>query len=330
MNRRTFLTASAALALAPSAFAEDIALHVNDAAAYSRARRGVSLLVMQRGRILFEDYPSPGAPDRGWELASGTKSFTGVMAAAAVKDRLLDLNEPAAETLPEWRSDPLKRRITIHQLLSLESGLQAGAIGRPPTYAAAIETPTEYEPGAKFEYGPAPFQIFGEIMRRKTNADPLHYLTRCIFEPLRIAPTDWRRGADGMPFMPQGAHFRARDWATFGEWVRRGDGDLVDRAALAQCFVPSHANPGYGMSWWLLRPGLIPPGRMAGVEVDAAMSERYGVIRMAAGAGDQRLYIVPDLDLVVARQANQILRGMFAPGQAHWSDADFLRILIGA
>jgi CubicO group peptidase (beta-lactamase class C family) len=132
-----------------------------------------------------------------------------------------------------------------------------------------------------------------------------------------------------MPFMPQGAQFTAHDWATFGEWVRTGGGDLVDREALAQCFVPRHANPGYGMSWWLLRPGLIPPARMAGVEVDAAMSERYGVIRMAAGAGDQRLYIVPDLALVVARQANRILRGMFARGAARWSDAEFLRTLLG-
>jgi CubicO group peptidase (beta-lactamase class C family) len=330
MNRRTFLAAGAALVLTPRARAEDIALHVNDAADYSRPRRGVSLLVMHRGRVIFEDYPNGGAPDRGWELASGTKSFTGVMAAAAVKDRLLDLDEPAAETLPEWRGDAVKRRITIHQLLSLESGLRAGAIGRPPTYADAIATPPEYEPGTKFEYGPAPFQIFGEIMRRKTAADPLRYLTQRILDPLRIAPTDWRRGADGMPFMPQGAAFTARDWAVFGEWVRTGGGDIVDRAALAQCFAPSHANPGYGMSWWLLRPGLIPPGRMAGVEVDSALSERYGVIRMAAGAGDQRLYIVPDLALVVARQADHIMMGMFARGQRRWSDAEFLRTLLGS
>ena len=329
MMRRSFLAAAAAFALAPSAFGKDIAFNLEAAASYSRARRGVSLLVMHRGRIVFEDYPGPGAPDRGWELASGTKSFTGVMAAAAVKDRLLELDEAAAETLPEWRADPLKRRITIHQLLSLESGLEPGAIGRPPSYAAAVQTRAQNEPGAVFAYAPAPFQIFGEIMRRKLNADPLAYLTRRVFDPLRIAPTDWRRGADGLPFMPQGAQFTARDWAHFGEWVRTGGGDLVDRAALAQCFVPSHANPGYGMSWWLLRPGLIPPGPMAGVAVDAAMSERYGVIRMAAGAGDQRLYIAPDLELVVARQANQILRAMFARGAGRWSDAEFLRTLLG-
>lgn len=326
MDRRTFLIASTAACIAMPALAQSTHLDFDAAAAYAAPRRGVSLLIAQRGRILFEVYPNGGGADRGWELASGTKSFTGVMAAAAVKDGLLALDEPASETLSEWRGDPMKRRITIHQLLSLESGLRAGAIGRPPTYADAIETPAQDEPGAHFAYGPAPFQIFGEIMRRKTNGDPLAYLTRRIFDPLRIAPTHWRRGADGMPFMPQGAHLTARAWAVFGEWVRTGGGDLVDRGALAQCFTPSHANPGYGMSWWLLRQGLIPPGRMAGgVEVDAAMSERYGMIRMAAGAGDQRLYIVPALDLVIARQATFV--GLLR--SPRWSDADFLHALLG-
>jgi CubicO group peptidase (beta-lactamase class C family) len=324
MHRRTFLVAAAAAAVAAPAFAQDVHVSANAAAEYSRPRRGQSLLIMHQGRILFEDYPNRGGADRGWELASGTKSFTGIMAAAAVQDGLLHLDEHAADTLPEWRSDPLKRRIIIHQLLSLESGLRAGNVGRAPPYAEAVASPALYEPGTRFEYGPAPFQIFGEIMRRKTNGDPLTYLTRRILDPLHIAPTQWRRGADNMPLMPQGASFTARDWATFGEFVRVGGRGLVDRDALAQCFTPSDANPGYGMSWWLLRPGLIPPGRMSGVEVDATMSERFGVIRMAAGAGDQRLYIIPALDLVVARQAS-FLGMRFTP---RWSDAEFLRALL--
>jgi len=325
MNRRAFLLGAAATTIAAPALALGQILNAQAAAAYSRPRRGQSLIIMQRGEILFEDYPNRGGASQGWELASGTKSFTGVIAAAAVQDGLLHLDERAADTLPEWRRDERKRRITIHQLLSLESGLQVGVIGRAPTYSEAIAVPSQYEPGTKFEYGPAPFQVFGEIVRRKTNGDPLDYLSRRILDPLSIAPTQWRRGGDGMPLMPQGASLSARDWAKFGEFVRGGGGALVDHAALAQCFAPSDANPGYGMSWWLLRQGLIPPGPMAGVEIDAAMSERYGVISMAAGAGDQRLYIIPGLELVVVRQAS-FLGMRFTP---RWSDAEFLHTLLG-
>ncbi|MES1200753.1 MAG: serine hydrolase [Pseudomonadota bacterium] len=330
MNRRSLLIGAGALAFSSAAFAQDVSFDFQAAAAYSRPRRGVSLLVMQRGRVLFEDYPEPGGPDRAWELASGTKSFTGVIAAAAVQDGILELDELAADTLTEWRNDPLKRRITIHNLLSLNSGLQAGGIGRPPTYAAAIQTPSVAPPGERFAYSPAPFQAFGEIMRRKLtrDADPLAYLQRRVLTPIGIAPAEWRRGSDGMPFLPQGAHLTARDWATFGQFVEEGGRGLVDQRALAQCFTPSPTNPGYGMSWWLLRHGLIPPAPGAGVnEADFAGLEALGPVSMAAGAGDQRLYLIPSHGIVIVRQANEILRSMMMRRGEQWSDGAFLRAL---
>jgi CubicO group peptidase (beta-lactamase class C family) len=328
MNRRAFLAASAATALIPrSARAQSQALR--EAAAYSAERRGVSLFVLQRGQLVFQDYPNEGGAARGWELASGTKSFSGVVAAAAVQDGLLTLDERAADTLREWRGDERKRRITIRHLLSLTSGIEGGRLGRPPSYVEAVAAPATAEPGARFSYGPLPFQVFGEIMRRKTGADPLAYLARRIFAPLDIHPTGWRRGADGNPHLPSGAQLTARDWAIFGAFVLRGGDGRVDEEALRACFAPSRANPGYGLTWWLLRDGLVPPGRASGLDLDPSLSEQFGVIRMAAGAGDQRLYLVPDLDLVIARQASGILRS-FRPraGDARWSDAEFLRTIL--
>jgi len=245
-----------------------------------------------------------------------------------VQDDLLSWDEPAADTLTEWWGDE-RRRITIRHLLSLTSGVTGGPIGRPPTYAAAIAQRAEAAPGERFAYGPTPFQIFGEIIRRKTNGDPLDYLTRRILAPLNIEPTAWRRGADGMPHMPSGAGLTARDWARFGWFVLQQGEGRVDRDALAQCFVGSRANPGYGLSFWLLRDGLVPPGRNAGIDIDTAMSERFGGISMAAGAGDQRLYLVPALDIVIARQASGILQALMRRNRgAEWSDADFLRLAL--
>lgn len=326
MLRRTFLLAGAANVVAPAAHAFGFAA----AARYSAERRGVSLLVMRDGRVMFEDYPNAGGPDRGWELASGAKSFTGIMAAAAVADGLMRLDERIAETVPAWRADPRKSRITVRQLLTLSSGIEGGRLLRPETYAASLDTPAQHEPGAHFAYGPAPFQIFGEVLRRKLtrDADPVAYLQRRVLDPLEIAPTQWRRGRDGLPFMPQGAHFTARAWARFGQFVLEGGRGLVDRDALAACFDPTRANPGYGLSWWLLRPGLVPPSRGAGVEISAAEAARLGEVNMAAGAGDQRLYLLPERGLVVARQANQIFRGMRARGEERWSDAEFLRLVL--
>jgi CubicO group peptidase (beta-lactamase class C family) len=326
MDRRAFCLTAAAASFATSARAQDSRFAA--AARYSAARRGVSLLVMQRGEIIFEDYPNEGGAARGWELASGTKSFTGVMAAAAVQDALLAWDEPAADTLREWRDDE-RRRITIRHLLSLTSGIAGGPIARPPTYADAIAQQPEASPGERFAYGPTPFQIFGEIIRRKTGSDPLDYLARRILTPLNITPTHWRRGADGMPHLPSGAGLIARDWARFGWFVLQGGEGRVSRDALAQCFSGTAANPGYGLSFWLLREGLVSPGRNAGIEIDAAMSERLGGIAMAAGAGNQRLYLIPGRELVIARQATGILDQLLRRNRGpEWSDAEFLRLAL--
>lgn len=308
------------------------------AAQYSGARRGVSLVVMQGGAVVFEDYPNQGAPDMGWELASGTKSFSGIMAAAAAFDGWLSLDERCADTLPEWRGDPRKSRITIGQLLSLTSGLDGGRIGRPPRYQDAIAAPTRAAPGESFDYGPAPFQVFGAIMARKLAArglapDPIAYLQSRVLDALGIRPTRWRSDRDE-PRLPSGAAFTARDWARFGQFVLRADAGAalalqLDRGVLRACFTGSAANPGYGLTWWLLRAGLVPPGPRAGIDEESELA-RFAArhdVRMAAGAGNQRLYLVPARDLVIVRQATGILGALFGRGAA-WSDVAFLEAIL--
>jgi CubicO group peptidase (beta-lactamase class C family) len=301
------------------------------AAEYAAARRGVSMLVMQDGKILFETYPNAGGVDKGWELASDTKSFTGIMAGLATTDGLLDIDEPAAKTLIEWKNDA-RARITIRHLLTLTSGLKGeGDIARPPAYLEAIKAQPGLPPGAKFQYGPTPFQCFGEIMKRKLKAagrpeDPVVWLQARLFDGLGVKPKDWKRGRDGNPFLPQGAHLTARDWATFGQWVLDG-AKGVDPKVHTALFESTKANPGYGLSWWLLRPGLIGPSPRSGIDGDAIGDAASGEdVVMAAGAGDQRLYLLRKRRLVIARQANDILRAM-APGSLKWRDDEFLRLL---
>jgi len=331
-DRREVLGGAVALAAAPAAVwarTPDFAA----AADYSARRRGVSLLVMQGGRILFEDYPRSTAAATH-ELASGTKSFCGVLAAAMVQDGLLTLDEACADTLTEWRGDAVKRAATIRTLLGLSAGVGGGSIGRPSTYAASVTQPFAGAPGI-FRYGPAPFQVFGEIVRRKLAAagrpdDVLAFMDARLFQPAGITHGPWRR-QDGQPNLPSGARFDARNWARFGAFVleggRVGGRTFLDREALADCFRPTAANPGYGLTWWLLRPGLIPPGPRSIIDTGAAALAGLPEVHMAAGAGDQRLYLVPERDMVVVRQADGILARLMGGG-TDWSDADFLRLVI--
>lgn len=332
LSRRHLIAASGALLTMPS-LAHARSADWQAVQAYSDSRRGVSLLVLRDGETLHEAYSGGGAVDRAWELASGTKSFCAVLAAAMVQDGLLSLDETCAEILTEWRDDAGKSTITLRDLLTLTAGVGSGRIGRPPTYAQAVALPLTAAPRTRFLYGPAPFQVFGEIVRRKLVAagqpdDVLAFIKARILTPLGVEAGYWRTSA-GQPHLPSGAHLTARNWAAFGQAVLEGGRGVADPAALAAGFQGTALNPGYGLCWWLLRPGLIGPGRRSGLGEEGAGIAARADVRMAAGAGNQRLYLIPEHRVVVVRQAWGIGRALRGD-DAGWSDADFMTRVLDA
>ena len=302
------------------------------AIAFSAERQGAAVLALKDGKPICEGYSGAGAADRAMEIWSGTKSFSGLMLAAAVQDKLITgLDEPVAKTLPEWAADPQKAKVTLRQLLSLTSGVRS-TVGQVPTYAEAIRIPLSSPPGEVFSYGPGPYQVFGEVMRRKLTAagqpaDPYLYLKRRILDPIGLAPGQWRHMPNGDAFLPQGAVLTAREWVKFGELVRAGGvwkgRALVDRATFAELFKPAPANTAYGVTFWLPNPGVGAAG--AAPDLGDAQDIPRDLV-LAAGAGNQRLYIVPSRKLVVARLAE--FDGRPAPGGPRWSDAAFIRFFL--
>ena len=93
------------------------------AADYSAGMGGRAVLILLDGVPIFERYDRDWKDNRPHPLASGTKSFAGVVAAAAVEDGLLAWDELASDTITQWKDHPLKSRITVRQLLNLSSGL---------------------------------------------------------------------------------------------------------------------------------------------------------------------------------------------------------------
>jgi CubicO group peptidase (beta-lactamase class C family) len=289
--------------------------NVQKALAYSKEHNGLSLVLMQNGGVILEDYHNGFELSDSHILTSGTKSFSGVVLAALIDDGLAEgFDERVSETIVEWRNDPQKKDITLRELLSLASGLDAGPIGRVLPYAQAIQSKVLYPHGKVFQYGPAPFQTFGEVVKRKLKGESaLSYLTTRVFRPIGLQVKGWRFGQDGNPNLASGADMRAVEWAKFGEFVRqRGmwNGRPIVRAGLIE---PSPANAAYGITFWL-KTGSGADLEEGGATVLKDTSPRIEVI-MAAGAGKQRLYIIDALGLVVARQgkASSFLDGEFLP-----------------
>lgn len=311
MRRREFLLGLSAACL-QSAWAQSDWKALK---AYNLRENGVSLLVMQDGRTLCEEETNGSEP--GYELASGTKSFWGTLALVLK----LNLDEPMGTVLSEWSGDA-RAEITVRQLLTLTSGIPGGSIGRPPTFAKALQVAQTHPAGTKFQYGPAPYQCFGEYLRRKYQTDPLDLLDKHVLQPAQVQYQDWKRGRDGQIHLPSGARLNARNWAKFGLWV------LKQQKELATLFQGTSANPAYGLTWWLKRPVDASialnmgkaMGQIAELGKEQSLPEE---IWMAAGAGDQRLYLIPSKNMVIVRQADRIL-GRLLRGEGHYSDRDFL------
>lgn len=305
---------------------------LNSASEYSMSQAGQALVVMFDGKIILERYANGGAVNRRQMLASGSKSFVGVAAAAAVEDKILRLDDPASRGITEWKGDSTKSKITYRHLLTLTSGLTAGERGkavRAPAWKEIAAKPMTEKPGAKFVYGAYQLNTFAYALERKLGKETFEaYLKRRILDPLGVE-VEWRFKCGGnRPQVGGGAFVTARDWAKFGEFIRlkgrHKEKQIIDSKILKELFKGSKQNPAYGLTWWLKAP--VSKNLRLQIPI---LSREWGDVAnskwlpkdliAACGAGKQRLYVIPSHKLVVARQG-KLSRG--------FSDIKFLAKLL--
>jgi CubicO group peptidase (beta-lactamase class C family) len=300
------------------------------AAAYSARHRGLSLLVIQHGRTLLAH--SADTPQR---IYSGTKAFWNLAALAAAQDGLLNLDEPVADSIAQWRDDSKKARITIRQLLDFSCGL-APVFSLHNNNAkdrdkVAINSPLVAEPGTAFIYGPSPLQVFYEVLKTKLHGrSPTRFLERRVLRRLGLGAQRYLPDRAGNPLLASGWELSARDWARLGKLVLNGGSPVVSRSSLSQCWRGSDSNRAFSLGWWNNQAA--PDGREFDFEkmLDQKWSQqnwdRACLCRDAPddlvaciGSGHQRLYVIPSLELVVVRHG----------AWGSFSDAEFLRRLLG-
>ena len=131
------------------------------AASWSERRDGLALMVIEGGAVVFESYARGYDPSTPVHIFSGTKSFSCAIAAFAVEDGLLTLDEPVADTLPELAAGSA---VTVRELLQFTSGIEQDnrVLTRDwlkknqrvdDKYAYAVARPAETESGAAWAYG---------------------------------------------------------------------------------------------------------------------------------------------------------------------------------
>jgi CubicO group peptidase (beta-lactamase class C family) len=273
-----------------------------------------NVVVVRRGLLVAEWGTFNAQPTSRFDAWSCTKSFT----SAGWSVSGLDLETPVYDLLPEGRplTDPRKDRILVSHLLSMTSGIRGerfGVVGIPtadgqgPFEHALGLAPNRHgrrvdelggEPGSVWDYSDPGFAHLSIAFAAATGRQLDDVVRERVLEPIGMEQASWdRHGGGGFlgPFTNAhtGLHLSARELARFGLLLLRGGewggARVLPREWVERASAPSQElNPSYGLGLWTNASGAYLPGLPR--DLFAAMGYR-----------GQRLYVLPSLDLVVAR-----------------------------
>lgn len=248
------------------------------------------------------------------ESYSVAKSVTSLLVGRAVHLGLLEVDDTVGEWFPEAPVDTLHREVTLRQLLTQTSGVHwnffRDYLIPPDRIEDFFALDFDHQPGTYFEYAQTPITVIAEIVTRAAGEDVQSFAQRELFGPIGIdeGSWSWTRDAAGHTAGYYGLNMRAKDFARLGELVRR-DGawegeQLIDPGFLADSLSASPTNPAYGYLWWLNGSD---EGNIAPTIYGRDVRDRRPIqtapsdLVMAAGYQDQRIWVVPSLQLMAVR-----------------------------
>jgi CubicO group peptidase (beta-lactamase class C family) len=288
------------------------------------------IVVLHRGRIVYESYDG-ALGDYGQHIAfSVTKSFVGLLAATYVAEGKLDPARTVASYLPELAASGFGSA-TVDQVLDMTTGIQfseaygdpnaeiakhgmAGGLGpRPPGYAGpegyqayAATVAGEGEHGARFKYRSVNTDVAAWLVERVSGKRLPELLEAHYWRPMGMEQ-DAHMALDrvGTSFAAGGLNTSLRDLARFGEMVRLGgrwQGKQIAPAAAIAAIRAGGDPEKFDKAAYPSLPGW-SYRRQWWISHDD-----HGAF-MARGVYGQAIYIDPKAEMVIARYASHHIAG---------------------
>jgi CubicO group peptidase (beta-lactamase class C family) len=306
------------------------------------------VLVVYRGKLVYEKYLS--GDDESWgipvghrdfnenslhDLRSISKSVTSLLLGIALGDDFESaLSRPIIEYFPEFADQVADgvERVTLHQVLTMSAGFKWNEMEVPYSkvkndarqmYLAAdpvqfvLSKPLHSEPGARWYYNGGMTMVIAALIEKLSGQSFIEFAREKLGRPLGISDkhVEWRglgiwRSRMSLPSAASGLRVRIRDLAKIGalmlddgrwqgqqlvprEWVR-----LSSQRHMEQTFPIWSLDGiyGYGYQWW-----------------QANFRGEYGDFSAISGVGygGQRLYVIPEKDMVVTIFAGNYGNGIW-------------------
>ncbi len=270
-----------------------------------------ALLIARHGRLVLEEYFHGFSRDQLHVLRSASKSISAITIGAAIHAGApLRLDSRVYQVMNGGAFpaglEPRKRAMTLDNLLTMSSGHYCDdtddkAPGnedyindelQPPNVVGYfMSVPMATDPGANSVYCSMQPHLALAMLQEATHQSPLRFFDRLVAGPMQIANYSWPLDTNGRPYGGGSVALRARDFMKFGQLMLNGgswNGRRILDASYAKAAVaPQHhlRNIFYGYLWW--------------VEYYPYKGRKVLGYSMR-GAGGQVVFVIPELDLVVA------------------------------
>ena len=257
-----------------------------------------SLLVATGGTLLEEHYFNGATRETRANLKSASKTLIAILVGIAIdRGHLAGVDQPIADFFPEdlGEADPIRRSITIEDLLTMRSGLETTSNRNYGRWVASrhwvrhvLTRPMVDRPGGRMIYSTGSTHLLSAILTQATGMTTLAFGRRYLARPLGIDLPAWVRDPQGIYLGGNEMALTPRAMLAVGDLFRRGgsvDGlELVSRSWIEASWTPRTASRWsrrqYGYGWWM--------------RTLAGYRTYYGW-----GYGGQFVFVIPALDSVI-------------------------------
>lgn len=277
-----------------------------------------SVVVARHGAPIYERYFDKEGAESLRNTRSVTKTVAGMLVGLAMDRKLLRADTPVLPYFPELRplayADPRKDKITVEDFLTMSSLLECDDDNQ---YSRGNEERMylvedwsrfvadlpirgfpEWQPrpeqspyGRAWSYCTAGVTLLGPLLEKVSGQSVQDFAAANLFRPLGIDKVKWQVQPKGSAMTGGGLQLRSIDLMKLGQLYLDGGrwhGKQVIPAEWVKQSIAPHANArdgvDYGYLWWLQT-----------FKVNGRNVKSYGM----AGAGGNKVFVLPELDSVV-------------------------------
>jgi CubicO group peptidase (beta-lactamase class C family) len=284
-----------------------------------------AVLIARHGKLVFEQYFT--GHDELWGTARGpiefdaankhdmrsvSKSVTSLLVGIGIDRELIkSVDEPILKFFPDYAAQKTAGwdNITLRHLLTMSSGMQWDQ-NRPwadpqnderqlsieaDPFRYVLSKPIAAPPDTVWNYNSGGTDLLGNVIERVSGKSLEAFAREALFAPLGISDWEWMKYRNEHISPAAGLRLRPRDAAKIGQLVLNkgawGGTQIVSAKWIEQSVTPRFQAIGffgglfyYGQQWWM--------GRTLSGDKDVKWIA-------AQGLGGQRIFIVPELDLVI-------------------------------